>query len=447
MDILTNDCQNGPHEDFKSKAHMNHESNMNSDSTNDISEHRAFLLSALERVEQGELATIVLNDAPLNAYSLCQEILLGCQRWNGSLEHIIRLNTRKNPKKGVRRILKLALYELYFLKKPPHAVIDQAVRLCKQGKFKAQQKFVNAFLRQVEYPEGVYANQNFPDWLMDLWRQNGRWLKSLQEHPKSGMVFVNPSSQEAYVDKYVDKIETQCTVDAEIVKGCFYSTQSGPISQWKGYDDGEWWIMNPAAAYVVDRMFSHIEKSQPRVLDVCSAPGGKAFRMASLGATVTATDISPSRIRRLLENRDRLKMSSDRIDIIEQDCLISNPALGEYDGVFLDAPCSGLGVIRKHPEIRWNRSLEDVQTNAVLQKKLLQSASVYVSKAGVLAYCVCSLHPMEGQDVVDAFIEQNKEWKIIDIWKTPIDSKHIQVEKLDGFQLFVLKRSGGLNDK
>jgi len=421
---------------------MNNESNISSDIPNEISDHRAFLIVALERVEQGEMATVVLKDAPMNSYSLCQEILLGCQRWHGSLEHIIRLNARKTPKKGVRRILKLALYELYFLQKPPHAVIDQAVRLCKRSKFKAQHRFVNAFLRQVKYPEGVYANQNFPDWLMDLWKQNGRWLKSLQEPPKSGMVFVDSSSEK----NYQEAIETQCTVDTEIVTGCFYSTQSGPISKWQGYDAGEWWIMNPAAVYVVDKMFTHITKSAPRVLDMCAAPGGKAFRMASLGATVTAMDISRSRISRLLENRERLKMPSEMIDIVEQDGLVHNPLLDKFDAVLLDAPCSGLGVIRKHPEIRWNRSLVDVQANAILQRRLLQTASMYVSENGILAYCVCSLHPLEGQDVVDAFKQKNNGWNIIDIWTTPIDSQHIQEEKLDGFQLFILKRDGEIND-
>ena len=404
-----------------------------SNTNKSVSEHRVFVLNALERVEKGELATYVLSDAPVDIHGLCQEMVLGIQRWSGSLDKMIQANVKRKPKTWVRRLLKMALYELYFLQKPRHAVINEAVEICKQSKYKAQSNFVNAVLRQIEFPDGVYANENFPDWLKELWAQNGRWLKSLQIPPKSGVVFVSKKVSQSYKE-LVDK---HCTIEDIPIDGVVYSNQNGPIAKWVGYSEGEWWIMNPAAVYTADLAYDAVEKQNDiRALDMCAAPGGKTFRLKSHGASVVSMDISRSRLTRLEENARRLQLD---IEIVQQDATKFNADLGTFDLVLLDAPCSGLGVIRKHPEIRWNRSLMDIKSNAILQQRLLNTASKYVNSDGVLAYCVCSLHPLEGERVIQQFLETNSSWTIRKSWKTPIDSKWVQEELLDGFQLYILQ--------
>ena len=398
-----------------------------------VSEHRVFVLSALERIEVGEMTTNVLKDAPVDTHGLCQEIVYGVQRWKGSLDKMIQSNVKRKPKAWVRRLLYMALYELYFLEKPSHAVINEAVELCKQSKYKAQSSFVNAVLRQMTFPEGVYANENFPKWLFDLWAQNGRWLKSLQIPPKSGMIF----GSQVIPDRYKDLVERPCKVENVEVNGAVYTNQKGPIANWVGYEDGEWWIMNPAAVHITDLAYNAVDKRDSiTVLDMCAAPGGKTFRLKSYGASVTSMDISRTRLVRLKENARRLKMS---INIVEQDATQYNSTLGLFDLVLLDAPCSGLGVIRKHPEVRWNRTIADVKSNVILQKALLQMACQYVKDGGVLAYCVCSLHPDEGKGVVQHFLHQNPNWTIIKTWTTSVDSKQIEHELLDGFQLYILQ--------
>ena len=426
-----------------------------------ITPYRKFVIQGLERVENGELASIVLKDAPPNNYALCQEMLYGCLRWQGSLDKMIAANAKRRPKKSVRRILRMALYELYFMKKLRHAVIDQAVELCKTSKNHRAHKFVNAFLRQAQFPLEVYANENFPSWLMELWSQAGPWLKSLQSPPRVAMSFKSDKAMQQYNDVF----ESDCTVDGESVSKMMYSNQSGPIRKWKGYEEGDWWIMNPAAATVVDKTMEQISLlnpslTNPSVLDVCAAPGGKSFRFHSLGATVTAMDLDSKRLGRFEENCNRLGIS---LTTHVQDSLMHNPALGTFDVVFLDAPCSGLGVIRKHPEIRWNRTLADIQASKILQISLLYTASKYVNENGILAFCVCSLHPLEGIEVVRDFlkgsqqkynceggeINQNlhNQWELISEWSTPIQKKQIMVEKLDGFQLFILRRKGQKNSE
>ena len=399
-----------------------------------VSEHRLFVLSALERLENGELATLVLKDAPVESHRLCQEILLGVQRWNGSLVKMIQSNVKRKPKTWIQRLLKMALYELYFMNQAPHAVINEAVEICKQSKYKAQSNFVNAVLRQINYPAGVYANENFPDWLKNLWSQNGQWLKSLQKPPKSGVVFLSKTIP----DSYKNLVERHCTIEGTLVPGVIYSTQKGPISTWQGYDDGEWWIMNPAAVHTVDFALSALPTiNKVSALDMCAAPGGKTFRLKSRGISVVSMDISRSRLNRLEENAKRLGLS---VDVIAQDATLFNPDLGTFDLVLLDAPCSGLGVIRKHPEIRWNRTLADVKSNALLQMRLLQTASRYVADNGRLVYCVCSLHPEEGDKVIHNFMEKNPDWQLHSEWKTPIHSSNVHQELLDGFQVYIFEK-------
>ena len=131
-----------------------------------MSEHRLFVLGALERLENGELATFVLKDSPAESHRLCQELIFGIQRWNGSLTKMIQSNVKKKPKAWVERLLKMALYELYFMKQAPHAVINEAVEICKQSKYKAQSNFVNAVLRQINYQQ-VCMPMVFPDWLKE----------------------------------------------------------------------------------------------------------------------------------------------------------------------------------------------------------------------------------------------------------------------------------------
>ncbi len=404
-----------------------------------VTPYRIFVLQALERVENGQLANIVLKDSPTENYALCQEMLYGCLRWQGSLDKMIVHNAKKRPKKAIRRILRMALYELYFMKKSKHAVIDQAVELCKMSKNHRAHKFVNAFLRQAEFPQGVYANENFPDWLVELWSQAGPWLKSLQDTPRVSMAFHSAQAMNEYSDVY----ESDCTVNGQSIANMMYGNQSGPITQWKGFADGHWWIMNPAAATVVDKTMEQVTMSNPSVLDICAAPGGKSFRFNSLGANVTAMDVDEKRLKLFKENCKRLGIS---IPTHVQDGQTHNPQMGTFDVVFLDAPCSGLGVIRKHPEIRWNRTLSDIQSSALLQRNLLETSKNYVNENGILAFCVCSLHPLEGQNVVNDFLHDSigndgsAHWSLIHKWSTPIENKEILHEKLDGFQLFVLRR-------
>ena len=204
----------------------------------------------------------------------------------------------------------------------------------------------------------------------------------------------------------------------EQVEGVYHCLNHGRVSEWDGFEDGDWWIMNPAAAHVVDLVWKvavSFKSNDLTVLDLCAAPGGKSFRFASKGAKVVSVDGSELRLRRMQENQERLGLVAalKRLDLTEY-----QSELGSYDVVFVDAPCSGLGVIRKHPEIRWNRTQSDVIASAIRQRQILKHAAKYVNQNGILAYCVCSLHPMEGENVMNAFAAKFQ----LGMYSTMVDS-------------------------
>ncbi|HTN63161.1 MAG TPA: RsmB/NOP family class I SAM-dependent RNA methyltransferase [Devosia sp.] len=166
-----------------------------------------------------------------------------------------------------------------------------------------------------------------------------------------------------------------------------------PVEALPGFAEGQWWVQDAASA-IPARLFDLPVGA--RVLDLCAAPGGKTAQLIKAGYAVTALDNDAKRMERLSENLTRLNYSAE---IVTADAGNYAPA-GLYDGVLLDAPCSATGTFRRHPEVIWHRSVDDVQTRVRLQRALLVNALRCLKPEGVLIYCVCSLEPAEGEKQV-----------------------------------------------
>lgn len=166
-----------------------------------------------------------------------------------------------------------------------------------------------------------------------------------------------------------------------------------PLTTLPGFDSGEWWVQDAAAALPV-RLLGEIRGR--RIIDLCAAPGGKTAQLAAGGALVTAVDRSPNRVARLRENLARLGL---RAEIVTADAVQWRPEQ-PADAVLLDAPCSATGTIRRHPDVAWIKRAEEVTALASAQRRLLAAAAEMVRPGGILVYCVCSLQPEEGSDHV-----------------------------------------------
>jgi 16S rRNA (cytosine967-C5)-methyltransferase len=161
------------------------------------------------------------------------------------------------------------------------------------------------------------------------------------------------------------------------------------LQELPGYAEGDWWVQD-AAASIAAKLMGDI--SGKAVADLCAAPGGKALQLASMGAKVSAIDISKQRLLRVRENAERTKLA---MEIVEADARQWRPA-DKLDAVLLDAPCSALGILRRHPEGIWRRDPKDLARFPMVQRALIEAAGEMLRPGGMLVYCVCTPVPEEG---------------------------------------------------
>jgi 16S rRNA (cytosine967-C5)-methyltransferase len=185
---------------------------------------------------------------------------------------------------------------------------------------------------------------------------------------------------------------------------------SGPIQKLPGFSEGLWTVQDSSAQLV-----SHLLDPQPGevVIDACAAPGGKTTHIAELmedKGRIWACDRTPSRLRKLQENSQRLNLES--IQICTGDSRHFTQFQNTADRVLLDAPCSGLGTLHRHADARWRQTPESVRELSMLQKELLAHTSTFVKDGGVLVYATCTLHPAENEEVISAFLAEFPYWQI-----------------------------------
>ena len=171
--------------------------------------------------------------------------------------------------------------------------------------------------------------------------------------------------------------------------GSLRRTEAGPVKSLPGFADGAWWIQDAAAALPVTLLGPLAGKA---IIDLCAAPGGKTAQLAAGGAAVTAVDRSAKRFERLTGNLTRLNLAAETVTADATQWQPSAPA----DAVLLDAPCSATGTIRRHPDVAWLKTPEDMAKLVDLQARLLRAAVAMTRSGGTLIYCTCSLQPEEG---------------------------------------------------
>lgn len=172
-----------------------------------------------------------------------------------------------------------------------------------------------------------------------------------------------------------------------------------PVTELPGFNDGAWWVQDTAASLPA-RLLGNIRNL--RVADLCAAPGGKTAQLILAGANLTALDTSKSRLARLGQNLQRLGLSAD---IVQADLLKFQPHQ-LFDAVLLDAPCSSTGTIRRHPDVLWSKTPEDIAKLADLQRRLLAKALAVTKPGGTVVFSNCSLDPLEGEDLLEQFLAQ-----------------------------------------
>jgi 16S rRNA (cytosine967-C5)-methyltransferase len=303
---------------------------------------------------------------------------------------------------SLSHILHVAAAQILFLDLPDSAAVDLAVSHAKSDPRSARfAALVNGVLRGLArikedaLPRALAATRDAPEWFA------ARLAAAYGAEKAAAILAMH--RHEAPVDFTV---KSEPDLWAERLDGIVLPTGTvrlvdfpAPVAELPGYGGGAWWVQD-AAASLPARLLGDVRGQ--RVADLCAAPGGKTAQLARAGAVVTAVDISANRLKRLSANLARLQLEAD---VVEADILSYAPA-GLFDAVLLDAPCSSTGTVRRHPDVPWTKSPEDVAKLAALQRRLLESAVRLVKPGGRIVFSNCSLDPTEGEELYRAFLAE-----------------------------------------
>jgi 16S rRNA (cytosine967-C5)-methyltransferase len=333
--------------------------------------------------------------------ALAKQLAFGTVQRRLTLDHVIAAHVDRTLEPGVRAALQLGLFQLMFLDGvAAHAAIGEAVELAKPS---PGHRLVNAVLRRVQRegaelpsdatPEGAAIRHSHPRWIVDLWwdwlgPDATRALLAADNEPAELALRVN-----ALVDFDLDDVPGRREGEAIVVEGPFDALAH------PGYAAGAF-TPQSRASQLVARVLAPTPGE--RVLDLCAAPGGKTTHLAALmegTGEVVAVERHPQRARALQATAARMRAAN--ITVVTADAKDYDGA-GRFDRVLLDPPCSGLGTLRSHPDLRWRTSPEAIERLAVEQDVLLASARRALAPGGALVYSVCTLSPREERLVTGA---------------------------------------------
>lgn len=296
------------------------------------------------------------------------------------------------PKKAeaARQILRLGAAQILFLRTPPHAAVDTAVRLAQQTNQGPYKKLINAVLRRLAREgDAITAAQdaarlNTPDWLWESWAAAyGEPLARAIANahlPEPPLDLAGKDGLAAWAER----------LDGRIMPGGgLRLTRAGDVTALAGFDEGAWWVQDAAAQLPV-RLLGDVAGKE--VVDLCAAPGGKTMQLAALGASVTAIDRSARRLERVAENLARTGLTATLTAVPAEDYAPVRPPRA----ILLDAPCTSTGTLRRHPDAAWLKTSGDVGRLAAVQARLLDAAWQMLAPGGVLVFCTCSLQLEEG---------------------------------------------------
>lgn len=396
-----------------------------------VSAGRADLATALPR------ARAALSDERDRA--LASEIATGVERWRASLDHLIQLQAKRALSKldaEVLDILRIALYQLLHLTRvPASAVVDDAVNMTKKAGKGSAAGFVNALLRglsrsrsalplppppldpfdRAEALRYLSVTLSHPEWLA------GRWLDRLgfaaaetwmqfNNRPSPLTLRVNPrvTSPDRVIEtlaaEEIDAHRGAWAPDAVIVPGgSLAATALDPSS----------FVVQDEASQLIALLAGR--DPGPRVLDTCASPGGKTTAIAVTqppGGFVVAADLRARRMTLLTQIVSAAHL--DNVRLLQMDLRQPLPLTPTFDTVLLDAPCSGLGTLRRDPDIKWRRGPDDLLPFAKSQQLMLGHAAGGVRPGGRLIYATCSSEPEENERVAEAFLEVTPGFRPVD---------------------------------
>jgi len=387
-------------------------------------------------------ASPLLNDClDTNALSgtpdgrLLTHLVYGVLRFQGHLDWILANFYRGDLDKmdeGIKNVLRVGIYQLKFSDRlPAFAVVDEAVKIAKII-HPEKSALVNAVLRNYlrrgdkipfpsleKNPAGyIAALHSHPLWLVKKWikifgpKETMSLCSANNEIPPL-TVRVNTLkiSREELAQKFTAAGFTATPTNYS-PDGIILTDSAGAIQNTNFFSEGFLRIQDEAAqliSYLIN------PNSADSILDVCAGSGGKATHLAAIlknKGRIVAVDRNPEKIAELKKDATRLGINIIETQTLDLSAGLPDLLKEKFDHVLVDMPCSGLGTLRRNPEIKWRTTEKDLRNFAAAQKVILQNASVAVKKGGRLIYCTCSLLPQENENIIDDFLARNKNFSL-----------------------------------
>jgi 16S rRNA (cytosine967-C5)-methyltransferase len=363
-----------------------------------ISPARAVALETLATVASGAYASDELKKRTQSLAArdaaLATQLVFGCLRYQKQLDHLIFIYSGRDPAsldEPVRLALRLAIFQIRYLERiPPRAAVNESVEFVKR-RVRSAAGFVNAVLRKVNREPVTWASREIelscPEWMLAHWTDQfgdeaARKIAAAALEEPVAYVRIPPGT----------KPSPEAAVEPAAVAGA-YRLFGTPPAGMRLHD-----ISSQSIVPLLEIGAGH------RYLDLCSAPGNKTLQALEAGpALAVACDIS---YRRLLE----VPPVCPRVVIDATEPL---PFSGTFDRIFVDAPCSGTGTLARNPEIKWRLQPADLPRFAERQLAMLRQAATVLARGGKLLYATCSLEHQENEDVVQAFLAEKPQFRLL----------------------------------
>ncbi len=430
--------------------------------TNDISLRQTVLEMLLLVLKEGKSAHLVLNDVlskyaylPKNERSFIKRLYTGTLERRYELDYVINCvsNTKTNKMKPViLNILRIGTYEIFYMDAvPDNATCNEAVNLAGKRGFKNLKGFVNGVLRNIIRQKDSIEYPTIEDYdsYMEVRYSMPRELTSilLKDYSKEEVeamgrasltdrdVVIRVNTVKESVDSYKIKLEkakikwesTELLNDALIIKNY------GMIEELPGYEEGSFYVQDISSMQAIEALKL---QSGMKVVDVCASPGGKSMAAAIImnnQGEIVARDVSENKVLRMTENVERMGLDIIRTEVCDA-LILDEDKVGKMDAVIADLPCSGIGVIAKKPDIKYNVNSKEVSELSVLQEKILDTVSKYVKSGGKLLFSTCTVTNAENRENTEKFLAGHPDFTLME--EKQILPNDIQ----DGFYYAVMKR-------
>lgn len=401
---------------------------------------REAALDILVRVEQDRsysnlLLNRTLQEQPLSRQdaALATELVYGTIQRLNTIDYFLATFVRSGLAKlqpWVRSLLRLSFYQLHYLDRiPPHAAVNEAVNLARKRGHQGIAGMVNAVLRAVlrsrselvippdlSATERISLLHSHPEWLVSRWiRQYGEALteRICAAHHIAPAVSVRANAIRTSRDQLltllrdegIDAAPSPLAPQGILIHG------AGNMAHTTWYRDGWLSIQDESSMLVAEIM-----NPSPgmRVLDCCAAPGGKTTHLAErMGGSgeVVAVDLHEHKIRLIEEQAARLRLDCIQAVVGDAARLAAELPAESFDCLLLDAPCSGLGVIRRKPELKWTKSEQDIAAICAIQRELLDQVQRLLKPGGIFVYSTCTITAEENEQAVESFLRRQPQFE------------------------------------